>query len=68
MSGTSTCSWGRLLLARARDIVELAMRTEESLKAMESNELSGTFVIGAGKVAAFGCPAAQALIHRLSGT
>lgn len=44
------------------------MRTEESLKAMESNELSGTFVIGAGKVAAFGCPAAQALIHRLSGT
>ena len=41
----------------------VTMRTEESLKARESNELSGTLVIGAGKVAAFGCPAAQALIN-----
>ena len=45
---------GRLLLARARDIVELATRTEECLKARESSGLSGTLVIGAGEVTAFG--------------
>ena len=49
---------GRLLLARARDIVELATRTEESPQAREASGLSGTLVIGAGEVAAFGCLAA----------
>lgn len=45
---------GRLLLGRARDIVELAKRTEASLKSTDTNELSGTLVIGAGEVTAFG--------------
>lgn len=45
---------GRLLLGRARDIVELATRTEASLKSTDTNELSGTLVIGAGEVTAFG--------------
>lgn len=45
---------GRLLLGRARDIIELATRTEASLKSTDTNELSGTLVIGAGEVTAFG--------------
>ena len=45
---------GRILLRHARDIVELATRTEESLKADTAEELSGTVVIGAGEVTAFG--------------
>ena len=45
---------GRVLLRHARDIVELATRTEESLKADTDQELSGTIVIGAGEVTAFG--------------
>ena len=45
---------GRILLRHARDIVELASRTEESLKAEDGQELSGTIVIGAGEVTAFG--------------
>ena len=45
---------GRMLLRRARDIVELAARTEESLKANGDRDLSGSIVIGAGEVAAFG--------------
>lgn len=45
---------GRMLLRRARDIVELAARTEESLKADGDKDLSGSVVIGAGEVAAFG--------------
>lgn len=45
---------GRLLLGRARDIVELATRTEATLKSTNTNELSGTLVIGAGEVTAFG--------------
>ena len=45
---------GRVLLRHARDIVELATRTEESLKADTDKGLSGTIVIGAGEVTAFG--------------
>ena len=45
---------GRVLLSHARDIVELATRTEESLKADTGKELAGTVVIGAGEVTAFG--------------
>ena len=45
---------GRVLLRHARDIVELATRTEESLKADAGAEISGTVVIGAGEVSAFG--------------
>lgn len=45
---------GCVLLRHARDIVELATRTEESLKADTDQELSGTIVIGAGEVTAFG--------------
>ena len=45
---------GRVLLRHARDIVELASRTEESLKADTDKELAGTVVIGAGEVTAFG--------------
>ena len=45
---------GRVLLRHARDIVELAARTEESLKSDAGRELTGTVVIGAGEVTAFG--------------
>ena len=45
---------GRVLLRHARDIVELAARTEESLKSDADRELTGTVVIGAGEVTAFG--------------
>ena len=45
---------GRVLLRHARDIVELATRTEESLKADTDKVLAGTIVIGAGEVTAFG--------------
>ena len=45
---------GRVLLRHARDIVELAARTEESLKPDAGRELTGTVVIGAGEVTAFG--------------
>ena len=56
---------GRLLLGHARDLVELARRTEESLKANDADELSGTLVIGAGEVTAFGYLAeALTTLHR----
>ena len=56
---------GSLLLGHARDLVELARRTEESLKANDADELSGTLVIGAGEVTAFGYLAeALTTLHR----
>ena len=45
---------GRVLIRHARDIVELAARTEESLRSSTPQELSGTLVIGAGEVTSFG--------------
>ena len=56
---------GSLLLGHARDLVELARRTEESPKANDADELSGTLVIGAGEVTAFGYLAeALTTLHR----
>ena len=43
-----------LLLRRAREILDLAERTQGELKATAAEELSGTIVVGAGETPAFG--------------
>lgn len=43
-----------MLMRRAREIIDLAERTEDDLKAKTSQELVGTIVIGAGETPAFG--------------
>lgn len=43
-----------MLMRRAREILALAERTEDELKAKTSQELVGTIVIGAGETPAFG--------------